>query len=82
MDDAEACLDFVNGISDQTKYLRFGVSKETSGIESTRYFCNVDYTSTFALVAEASQDGRNKVAAIARYYKLPGKNSAEIFILV
>jgi len=81
-EDAEACLNFIQQINDQTKFLRFGLSKEATGIESARYFCNVDYASTFALVAEVLKDGCRNMVAVARYYKLPGKNSAEIFILV
>ena len=79
-EDAEACLDFIHRIRGQAKYLRFGHSKETADIDSARHFCNVDYTSAFALVAEVVHDSKEMVA-IARYLKLPGKNSAEIFIL-
>ena len=80
-EDAEACLHFIHQISRQTRFLRFGLSKEAAGIDSARYFCNVDYASAFAMVAEAVHD-RKEIVAIAKYYKLPGKNSAEVFILV
>ena len=80
-EDAEACLNFIHRINDQTKFLRFGHSKEPASIDSARHFCNVDYTSSFVLAAEAVHDGKGMVA-IAKYLKLPGKNSAEIFILV
>ena len=80
-EDAEACLNFIHRISDQTKYLRFGHSKEAAGIDSARHFCDVDYASAFVLAAEAVHDSK-EIVAIARYLKLPGKNSAEIFMLV
>ena len=41
----------------------------------------MDYLTAFAVTAEVVHDGR-EMMAIARYYKLPGKNSAELFLLV
>ena len=80
-EDAEVCFNFVHRINSQTKYLRIGHSREKASIESLRHFCQVDYTSAFVLSAEMVHDGKEMVA-IAKHYKLPGKNSAEIFILV
>ena len=58
--------------------MRFGHPKEAPTLESLRNFCKVDYTSAFAVTAEVVHDGR-EMTAIARYFKLPGKNSAELF---
>jgi acetyltransferase len=80
-EDAEACVSFIHSINGQTKFLRFGHPKEAPTIESLRNFCKVDYTSAFVASAEVVHDGREMVA-IAHYYKLPGKNSAELFILI
>jgi len=80
-EDAEACVSFIHSINGQTKFLRFGHPKEAPSIESLRNFCKVDYASAFVMAAEAVHDGKGMVA-IARYYKLPDKNSAELFILV
>ena len=80
-EDAEACVSFIHSINGQTKFLRFGHPKEAPSIESLRNFCKVDYASAFVMAAEVVHDGKEMVA-IARYYKLPDKNSAELFILV
>ena len=80
-EDAEACVAFIHSLAGQTKFLRFGHPKEAPTLESLRNFCKVDYTSAFAVTAEVVHDGR-EIVAIARYFKLPGKNSAELFLLV
>ena len=80
-EDAEACVSFIHSINSQTKFLRFGHPKEAPSIESLRNFCKVDYASAFVMAAEVVHDGK-EMLAIARYYKLPDKNSAELFILV
>ena len=80
-DDAEACVSFIHSINSQSKFLRLGHPKEAPTIESLRNFCKVDYASAFVVAAEVVHDGKEMVA-IARYYKLPGKNSAELFMLV
>jgi len=80
-EDAEACVAFIHSLAGQAKYLRFGHPKEAPTLESLRNFCKVDYATAFAVTAEVVHDGR-EMTAIARYYKLPGKNSAELFLLV
>jgi acetate---CoA ligase (ADP-forming) len=79
--DAQACLNFIHSIDGQSKFLRLGHPKEAATIENLRRFCTADNTTAFALAAEIVHDGKEMVA-IARYYKLPGKNSAELFILI
>ena len=80
-EDADACLNLIHRINGQVRFLRFGHPKEAATIENLRRFCTVDYTSAFVLAAEVVHDGKEMVA-VARYYKLPDKNSAELFVLV
>ena len=52
LDDIERWLAFVNGLSRHTKYLRFHHVPKVMGREDAVRFCTVDYTNTFAFVAD------------------------------
>jgi acetyl coenzyme A synthetase (ADP forming)-like protein len=80
--DVDSCHRLVQRASDQSKFLRFGHSPEPMGTEGNQWFCTVDYKTTFALVAEILNDGVKDIVAIGRYYRLPHKNSAEVYVLV
>lgn len=77
-EDTERWLAFMSRLSPHTKYLRFHhVTKDMSTEEAIR-FCTVDYMNTFALVAEVLREQREDIVAVGRYYRLPGKHSAEV----
>ena len=80
-DDTEAWLAFLSGISPRTKYLRFHSLPKLTMEDAVR-FCTVDYTNTFAFVAEVHGDNRQDIVAIGRYIRLPKKSSAEIAFLI
>jgi acetyl coenzyme A synthetase (ADP forming)-like protein len=71
-------LAFFSRLSTQTKYYRFhNVPKEMTEEDALR-FCTVDYNNSFAYVAEIGKGSDRKIIAIARYYRLPNKRSAEV----
>jgi acetyl coenzyme A synthetase (ADP forming)-like protein len=77
-DDVQLWLAFISRLSDHAKYLRFhNVPKEMTEEDAIRY-CTVDYSNTFAYVAEMGQGVKRKIIAIARYYRLPTRPSAEV----
>ena len=77
-DDVQLWLAFVSRLSTHAKYLRFhNVPKEMTEEDALRY-CTVDYSNTFAYVAETGQGPKRKIIAIARYYRLPTRPTAEV----
>jgi len=80
-DDTEAWLALLSGISPRTKYLRFHSLPKLTMEDAVR-FCTVDYTNTFAFVAEVQADNRQDIVAIGRYIRLPKKSSAEVAFLI
>ncbi len=77
-DDTERWLVFLSKLSVHTKYLRFHQVPKEMGLENAIRFCTVDYKNTFAFVAEVLREQHKSIVAIARYYRLPGKHSAEV----
>jgi acetyl coenzyme A synthetase (ADP forming)-like protein len=76
--DVSLWLAFISRLSTHTKYLRFhNIPKEMTEEDAIRY-CTVDYNNSFAYVAEIGQAKDRKIIAIARYYRLPNKRSAEV----
>lgn len=69
------------GSAPRTKYLRFH-SLPTLTLEDAIRFCTVDYTNTFAFVAEVLREQRQSIVAIGRYYRLPNKQSAEAAFVI
>lgn len=81
-EDAERWLVFVNKLGIHTRYLRFHHVPREMRPEDATYFCTVDYTNTFALVAEVLQRQNTAIIAVGRYYRLPDKRSAEVAFVV
>ena len=81
-DDIDGCLSLVSQLSGRTKYLSFGYPPKELGAEGAIRFCTVDYMDTFAFVAEVFKEKRKEIVAIGRYYRLTGKHSAEIQIII
>jgi acetate---CoA ligase (ADP-forming) len=76
--DVPLWLAFFSRLSAQTRYFRFhNVPKEMTEEDALRY-CTVDYNNSFAYVAEIGKGKDRKIIAIARYYRLPNKRSAEV----
>jgi acetyl coenzyme A synthetase (ADP forming)-like protein len=80
--DVPLWLSFISRLSEQTRYLRFhSVKREMTEEDAVRY-CTVDYNNSFAYVAETGTRQDRKIIAIARYYRLPNKRSAEVAFAV
>jgi acetate---CoA ligase (ADP-forming) len=76
--DVPLWLAFISHLSPRTLYLRFhNVLKGMTEEDAIRY-CTVDYDNAFAYVAEIGSGNERKIIAIARYYRLPNKRSAEV----
>ena len=80
-EDTDSWLAFVSRLSRRTQYLRFHSLPKLTMEDAIR-FCTVDYTNTFAFVAEVLGDQRQDIVAIGRYYRLPIKHSAEVALVI
>ena len=79
-DDEDRLLALFHRLSRQTIHLRFhGIMKQMSR-EQVTHFCTVDYSDSFALVATLGEDAEEKTIAVGRYYRLPKRDSAEVFV--
>ena len=81
-DDVESWLAFYNTLSDTTKYLRFSYLPKYMGSEDALRYCTVDYTNSFAFVAEAIDEQRKHIVAVGRYSRLPAGSTAEIGFVI
>jgi acetyl coenzyme A synthetase (ADP forming)-like protein len=82
VDDARSCVEFVGGLSTNTKYLRFHHVPKETGLEDAVRFCTVDYRNTFAFIAEVLRETKRNIVAIGRYYRLPDHHSAEVALTI
>jgi len=81
-DDIDLWFDFVGSLSQQTKFLRFHFFPGAMTQKDARHFCNVDYVNDLALIGEYIVDGQRKILVIARYFRLPRTDRAEMAIVV
>ncbi len=77
-EDAKRWLAFVRRLSRRTKYLSFHLVPNEMGPEDAVQFCTVDYTNTFAFVAEVMKEQHKNIIAIGSYYRLQNKHLAEV----
>ena len=70
-DDVDACFEFWGGLSYRTKYLRLHYIPEDLKREDVLRYCTVDYKNSYAFVAEAIEEGKNRIVAFGRYNRLP-----------
>lgn len=80
--DAEQWLNFVSRLSPKTRRLRFHYAPGEMELEDAIRFCTVDYVNAFAFVAEFLVDKHQDIVAIGHYYRLPGKSSAEVALVI
>jgi len=80
--DVPLWLAFVSRVSPNTLYYRFHyIPKQMTEEDAIRY-CTVDYVNSYAYVAEVGKGKDRKIIAIARYYRLPNKHSAEVAFMI
>ncbi len=80
-DDVDNWLAFYNSLSDRTKYLRLHGPTKLAREDAVRY-CTVNYTDTFAFVAEAIENQQKRIVAIGRYTRLPSGTTAEVGFVI
>ncbi len=81
-DDTGGWLDFIHRLSSRTRYLRFHHVPKEMEMEDAVRFCTVDYTNTFAFVAELLKEQQREIIAIGRYFRLPDKRTAEVAFVI
>ena len=80
-DDADNWLAFFNRLSYRTKYLRFHGPTKVNREDAIRY-CTVNYTDTFAFVAETIENQQKRIVAVGRYARLPSGTTAEVGFVI
>jgi acetyltransferase len=81
-EDAIIEREFVNGLSQQSRYFRFMYSlTELTPLLLSR-FTQIDYDREMALIAVVDDNGRERQVGVARYYTMPDQSSCEFAIVV
>jgi acetyltransferase len=81
-EDAELERDFVNGLSEQTKYFRFFYRLHELTPSMLERFTQVDYDRELALVALDHANPAPKFVGVARFIANPDRESAEFAVVV
>jgi acetyltransferase len=74
--------EFVEGLSPETRRLRFQSALRSLTPSMLARFTQIDYDREMAIVAIESRDGRDREVAVARYIRLPDAESCEFAIVV
>lgn len=81
-EDAEAEMEFVEGLSPQSRRMRFMSALRTLTPALLARFTQIDYDREMAIVAMVDEGGREKEIGVARYIRLPDGVSCEYAIVV
>ena len=81
-EDAALETEFVEGLSPETRHLRFQSALAGLTPSMLARFTQVDYDREMALVAIDTSEGREREVAVARYIRLPDGGSCEFAIVV
>jgi GNAT superfamily N-acetyltransferase len=81
-DDRAALRSFFSRLGSETKFLRFHYTKSSIGDQELDTYCDCDYITTFALVAERTRSGSTDIVGVGRYDLLPDGRSAEVAFVV
>ena len=81
-EDAIIERDFVNGLSERSRYLRFMYALQEITPEALSRFTQIDYDREMALIAIVQEEGKEKLVGVARYYTLPDPKSCEFAIVI
>lgn len=81
-EDALMERDFVNGLSQQSRYFRFMYSMPEITPELLSRFTQIDYDREMALIAVTDADGEERQVGVARYYTMPDQVSCEFAIVI
>ncbi len=81
-DDCDSWYEFYSGLSYRTKYLRLHYIPADMQKDDALRYCKVDYKNSYAFVAEAIEDGKDRIVAFGRYNRLPSGSTAEIAFVI
>jgi len=81
-EDAETEREFVDGLSERSRYLRFMYSLKNITLQMVSRFTQIDYDREMALIALVEVDGKDRQIAVARYVTNPDGRSCEFAIVV
>jgi acetyltransferase len=81
-EDAETEREFVDALSERSRYLRFMYSLKNITMQMVSRFTQIDYDREMALIALVDTDGRERQIAVARYVANPDGRSCEFAIVV
>jgi len=81
-EDAIIEREFVNGLSQQSRYFRFMYSLTELTPDLLSRFTQIDYDREMALIAVTGKGGNELQMGVARYYTLPDETSCEFAIVV
>jgi acetyltransferase len=81
-EDAIMEREFVNGLSERSRYLRFMYALQEISPETLSRFTQIDYDREMALIAVAGPKDEEKIVGVARYYTLPDPKDCEFAIVV
>jgi acetyltransferase len=81
-EDAIIERDFVNGLSERSRYLRFMYALQEITPEALSRFTQIDYDREMALIAIVQEGGKEKLVGVARYYTLPDPKTCEFAIVI
>lgn len=81
-EDAVLEREFVNGLSERSRYLRFMLALKSITPEMVSRFTQIDYDREMALIAIAPHGGGDKQIAVARYVTYPDGRTGEFAVVV
>ncbi len=82
LNDSDAWIIFVNGLSPYSKFYRFHHIIKDVCAEDAYPFCSIDYKNSFALIAELVKEGFPEIIAVGRYTRINENPNAEFAIVV
>jgi acetyltransferase len=81
-EDAVIERDFVNGLSEQSRYARFMYTVHRVTPEMLSRFTQIDYDREMALIAVIEDNGAERQIGVTRYATLPDQTTCEFAIVV
>jgi acetyltransferase len=81
-EDAETEREFVDGLSERSRYLRFMYSLKNITTQMVSRFTQIDYDREMALIALVETDDKERQIAVGRYVTNPDGRSCEFAIVV
>ena len=82
LNDSDAWIIFVNGLSPYSKFYRFHHIIKDVCAEDAYPFCSIDCKNSFALIAELVKDSCPEIIAVGRYTRINESPNAEFAIVV